>query len=282
MKLALSGHSGFELSMTLYEGKLAVRKSTNDRNKWSRLKAQIDRQRVASDIYHFKTPDIYFVCEGAMFVVMEYIPWMTPCDFLMSSHRHNVAWFAEEILNYFDHIFTKVGPFDNNRLVTKAIDCLNVIGKNTMVTNENFEKIKLMVDVYVDDLFHMTDREDHLFSCHGDFTLSNLLVNPDTREIAWLDFLDGFNHSALVDLAKLSQETRYLWSLRFKSEPVDNIMCNAYRLSLSWVVDPILEMLRSKVEPAVVGKYLFLNDLRLLQHEKDPQWVNAIIESMGE
>lgn len=72
-------------------------------------------------------------------------------------------------------------------------------------------------------------------ACHGDFTLSNVLVltplsgdglplspraqTKDTFRIALIDFLDSFVESPLADMAKLCQDLKYGWTLRLLSTP---------------------------------------------------------------
>jgi hypothetical protein len=48
--------------------------------------------------------------------------------------------------------------------------------------------------------------------CHGDLTLSNILFKG--RTLYLLDFLDCYVESPLQDIAKIRQDTNFLWSLQ--------------------------------------------------------------------
>ncbi len=64
-------------------------------------------------------------------------------------------------------------------------------------------------------------------NCHGDLTLSNLIVDP-INGITLIDFLYTYLESPLQDIAKLSQEFVYGWSFRSEAETVrikSKIMC---------------------------------------------------------
>jgi len=50
--------------------------------------------------------------------------------------------------------------------------------------------------------------------CHGDLTLSNIIVNIDEKKIILIDFLKTFNESPLQDICKLIQDLRLYWSSR--------------------------------------------------------------------
>ncbi len=64
--------------------------------------------------------------------------------------------------------------------------------------------------------------------CHGDLTLSNILFKKDN--IVFIDFLDSFVDSPLIDIVKLRQDTYFKWSLDLVSEPYDEIRLN-------WLLD---------------------------------------------
>jgi thiamine kinase-like enzyme len=55
-------------------------------------------------------------------------------------------------------------------------------------------------------------------NCHGDFTFSNMIVS-ENGDICLIDFLETFLETPLQDIAKLMQELKYYWSLRYLSSP---------------------------------------------------------------
>jgi hypothetical protein len=57
--------------------------------------------------------------------------------------------------------------------------------------------------------------------CHGDLTLSNVLIAPEGDRIALIDFLDGYVDSSVVDMAKLRQDTLFGWSMQIAPDVFD-------------------------------------------------------------
>ena len=51
-------------------------------------------------------------------------------------------------------------------------------------------------------------------SCHGDLTLSNIIINFDLKEIILIDFLKTYVDSPILDICKLIQDLRLYWSAR--------------------------------------------------------------------
>ena len=54
--------------------------------------------------------------------------------------------------------------------------------------------------------------------CHGDLTLSNIILNKKKNSIILVDFLHTYNDGIVQDLAKLVQEFYLGWSSRYLSE----------------------------------------------------------------
>ncbi len=50
--------------------------------------------------------------------------------------------------------------------------------------------------------------------CHGDLTLSNIIINQDKKKIILIDFLKTFKETPLQDICKLIQDLRLYWSSR--------------------------------------------------------------------
>ncbi len=59
--------------------------------------------------------------------------------------------------------------------------------------------------------------------CHGDLTMSNIMIANDASAIALIDFLDSFIESPLIDLAKLRQDTRFRWSALMTETAIDRL-----------------------------------------------------------
>ena len=53
-------------------------------------------------------------------------------------------------------------------------------------------------------------------TCHGDLTFSNILFSDS--KIYFLDFLDSFIESPIIDIVKLRQDTCFKWSIMLESQ----------------------------------------------------------------
>jgi hypothetical protein len=108
--------------------------------------------------------------------------------------------------------------------------------------------------------------------CHGDLTLSNILVAPRPSgesgvKLVLIDFLDAFVESPLADVAKLCQDLKYAWTLRMTNSSAD-----AMSLLL------VLRRMFQRLDGSLMGERWYqqyfllmfiMNQLRVLQYSKD-------------
>jgi aminoglycoside/choline kinase family phosphotransferase len=108
--------------------------------------------------------------------------------------------------------------------------------------------------------------------CHGDLTLSNILVQEHQGDrIVLIDFLDSFIESPLADLAKLRQDLVHGWTLqmlRSRDDFIDGVRLYVLhrRLYERVVLAPFA------AEPWFAFGFFFfsvVNQLRVLQYSKD-------------
>lgn len=52
--------------------------------------------------------------------------------------------------------------------------------------------------------------------CHGDMTLENIIIKNDN--LFFIDFLDSFYDSWILDIGTLLQDVQVMWSYRFNNE----------------------------------------------------------------
>ena len=112
-----------------------------------------------------------------------------------------------------------------------------------------------------------------LGKCHGDLTLSNILVAPTNAgdagvKLVLIDFLDAFVESPLADIAKLCQDLKYAWTLRMTAHT------SADPMSLLLVLRRMFRRLNESFAQEKWYKEYFLlmfimNQLRVLQYSKD-------------
>lgn len=281
--LNLKGHSRFTTKLVSYQGKLAVMKSAPTAELYRRLEEQVLRQASSVAIYsEFKSPEVLVVDEQSKSVTMEYLPYPSPIHFLRTASLGERQWFYGEVIKYFDHLIDKsaVTLFDQKIFEAKIRSTFSNIALQRVEEPETLSCIRDVCKKFVGRVKEMTDEYDYIVPVHGDFTLSNLLVDPGGK-IYWLDFMDGWNHSVMVDFAKIYQEIRYGWSCRFQNEATVKYWdYHALMEEMALWLDR--KFFRSDKDGKVFRAYCLLNDLRLLQYEKDPVYTDWIIRKIEE
>tara|TARA_Y100001963_G_scaffold160229_1_gene269249 strand:+ start:6584 stop:7312 length:729 start_codon:yes stop_codon:yes gene_type:complete len=99
---------------------------------------------------------------------------------------------------------------------------------------EKYEKVKnLSKQSPCKDVFNkIENRIDEIFLsmcndnipigfCHGDLTLSNILIRKNDKNIFLIDFLDSFIESPIIDMVKIRQDTKYMWTVSLYRGSID-------------------------------------------------------------
>lgn len=274
METALRGHSPFKVE--LVNG--VVRKSASSLEDFERLSRQLRRQLHMDEIYdRFKTALPLKIDKDSMSVEMEFIPYPSP---IFCAHTH-----MEQILNHLKGYFCyknnvcKRTPLDQNAFVDKVRSTYKNIQKFPNRTKVEIDALEAVVPRFIGTIY---DREliDNIDPCHGDLTLTNMMYDAKEDEIYCIDLLDSWNHSVYADLAKLNQEVTYEWSLISLNSELSVEQGRAYGVLLRRIRDEII--LSYDRKPKTVIAYSILNDLRLLQYEKRPEFRLRIIKSICE
>lgn len=102
--------------------------------------------------------------------------------------------------------------------------------------------------------------------CHGDFTLENMIVS--NGELYFIDFLDSFSDTVLVDISKLLFDVRYFWSSRHikRRALVKNIFVENY----------LTEKSLYKTYHDQINCLVILNTLRILPYAKNKKVANYL------
>ena len=200
---SLKGHSGcsvFLCSHKKHPSKQFVRKISSSIAYNQRLLAQSKKQEnFTSNIAIIKRPKILKsgYIDELFYFDMEYINGNLLCDHITTSDISTVMPYLEALKKYF------------------ACDkSINVDNYQLLVENK-INEIKAKVsgyDQYYDYVLSNDWKKIPTNSCHGDFTLENLIVSND--KLYFIDFLDSFIETKLLDISKLLFDLRYFWSNR--------------------------------------------------------------------
>lgn len=81
---------------------------------------------------------------------------------------------------------------------------------NSVTCDEEIEKLKTrflqLMNMHWDDTMYTVSMRTGI--CHGDLSLSNILITPDGR-VKLIDFLDVFLESPIQDIVKIDQDIKY-------------------------------------------------------------------------
>ena len=115
--------------------------------------------------------------------------------------------------------------------------------------------------------------------CHGDLTLSNILINPGNRKLYLIDFLDNFVETPLQDIVKLRQDTYFFWTLSMCNFKFDKIKIT----NILYHFDKIISQYFQKYNFYKYYKYFqILNLLRVLQYSKNKKIIESLTKYIYE
>jgi len=221
--LNILGNSGCDLKLCHNNGVATIIKSTNDMYYLERLKSQCDKQKIFSKnntLREVTTPEIINEVRGktSYSFEMEFVNSLDFLSFIERSDVNDVYKAIDVIVEYID-INIKLSSMKNigkDVIFNKYLSVKNIFLKKKVL---GFE------DIFV-DFENRIKRLDNFVNipigpCHGDLTLSNILVNK--KKIVLIDFLDSFIESPLIDIVKLRQDTNHSWIFNMVDFNVDYV-----------------------------------------------------------
>jgi thiamine kinase-like enzyme len=207
----LIGHSGCEIY--LKNDSVLVKKSANiDYNK--RLSVQISKQS-SFESNLIDTPKILstYIFQDLFVTEMEYINSLKLSNYIHSKPINNILHIFSILNSYVEKNLKNSSTYVDLKKIQIKLDQLN---QNHIINSTNIcDKIKVQ-------LHNMKIPQGY---CHGDLTFENILIKDE--KIYFIDFLDSFIQSPLIDYAKLYQDIYFKWSFRnSKRNTLRNIKLN--------------------------------------------------------
>lgn len=257
--MILQGHSGCKLELYENENLLKVRKSSPDLAYNVRLKDQAEKQRKFENLL-IKVPLV--LSEGyddqIYWFEMQYIHGQKLSEWLMKNPFEKTRGIINQIgLSIAEKLNSETIPIENSKIQAKLL---------SLQKNEVINRLGL-----IDKLNHKL-QELHIPSgyCHGDLTLENIIIDKDDN-IYFIDFLDSFINSPLLDVAKLYQDFYFLWSFRNNNSALSKIKVEY--LEKFWSHQfPIFETFREEINFLYI-----LNLLRIIPYSHSAQLTNKLI-----
>lgn len=237
-RISIRGHSGTTVRVEeTSQGAVVVKAS--DRSGSDRLRAQISKQRRAredNNLSFVRIPRILAERDepSGYAVTMEYIYFQNPVDHLNGVSVAGVRRLGEMLI----------------RLVGSELQQSPLTTVSSEVFHQKLDEIARRLSAglhYHDYAPHIARLHGWLAEtgslslpvgrCHGDLTMSNVLISPGTDKLALVDFLDSFVESPLVDLAKIRQDTRFRWTALMADQMIDRVRYGQIMTQLDRVID---------------------------------------------
>ena len=283
MEPKIVGHSGCRIQIIRDGRQLVVRKTTDQPAYFARLKKQAEKQEsffaeCASE--SFSTPRVLRRIETPECVgmEMEYIYGRTFVDYFENAPYTAPERFCDRIIAFLEHEFA-ASPMQTvppALMAEKWASVVRAIADNALLKHD--DDIAALQRESEPLFRHAAPRFWPIGVCHGDLTFSNLLFQEG--RIFLIDFLDSFVESPLMDLVKLRQDTRYLWSHLLCREDFDRIKS---KIILSEIDRRVWEHFAGR--PGVASGYRELqcmNFWRILQYAHDPEIIRYLKERIAE
>lgn len=190
-----------------------VRKHSASPSYNQRLHYQINKQKLFSNLTfkNIDAPKVTAVNYGDLYSFdMEYVSGSSFNEYFSKANIGNINFVLESLFGYFDLLIFNIQYYKPKVSQKRLIEKIESLENRTNYLND-LKFLKTVVyetELYIPQTF-----------CHGDLTFSNIMFH--NNRIYFIDFLDCFIDSFLVDLVKLKQDLFYYWSLR--AQNIDNI-----------------------------------------------------------
>ena len=229
-KIEVEGHSGCYIDIKKENDVLVIDKYTKSDKYIPRLKAQFDKQELASKnniTNNIIVPKIIKSDEswpGEYHGIMEYVYGKNFVQFFEYADKMTIDKFittiCEFIRNEIESSTCEI-EYETDELHKKwksvKKNMLNIYKEDSQFYPSIMNIIKLC-----DEIFKPVMKFENFYigKCHGDLTFSNIIFRDN--EYALIDFLDSFIESPIMDIVKLRQDTKYKWStLMYNSKDYD-------------------------------------------------------------
>ncbi len=222
----LGGHSGCQIYLMEEDnGNTFVRKISRDKGYNERLKVQSEKQSA----FHgepIKTPAVLrkgYTENGLFFFDMEYIQGITLAEYIKTMEIGKVRGLVESLVSSLipqTEISYVPGAEEQTRNAINTesdTDVQSIFNKKLSGLRQALSTHNNPIINHALDLLgaHDWSRVTHS-PCHGDMTLENIIVKND--KLYFIDFLDSFYDSWILDIGTLLQDVQVMWSYRFQED----------------------------------------------------------------
>ncbi len=283
MEIEVKGHSGCNIDIVREGNDLFVYKSSHDKEYLSRLLLQADKQREASkkEYQHMRIPQIFNVEQDAehVSIKMEYVYSRNFIEYFETAGFEQIQYFIDALILFIErelkvsamqHVSTSMTMDKFNGVEKKILS--NPLIKDDPSIKDLLQKSRKRIDTLCEQSFI----DIPVGFCHGDLTFSNILFNGNNYYL--IDFLDSFIESPLMDIVKIRQDSRHLWSQLMYVKPYDKLRLKIICEKIDNEIDRYFS--RYEWYKRYYNDYQLLNLLRILQYAKGAKVVEYLKEEI--
>lgn len=159
---------------------------------------------------------------------MQYVNGKLFFDEFEKISKANLDGYIHVLIDYLNSCRNNVWQLMSPRELTKSID-------NKLFSLRENSRFRQLIDFAIQ--YNLASKYPNLECgfCHGDLTFSNILFVGD--QLCFLDFLDSYIESYVMDIIKLKQDLQYHWFLNVL--PIDE----TYRARIIQIFDYIWDAL---------------------------------------
>lgn len=210
VNLKLTGRSGCDLEIIEKSNEFLVRKTSKKTTYNQRLILQAKKQKAFINDSFFLAPKVFSIIddETTSFFDMEYVAGEKYSDYLVRISKQELDRFIDSIISYIDNNLANsiIKKADQDIFINKALALKKELGDSNK-----------QINILLDQLIKKTPFTPVPHGgCHGDLTFSNMIFSGE--KVYFIDFLDSFFDSPLIDIVKLRQDTCFYWTLLIDTE----------------------------------------------------------------
>ncbi len=259
-----SGLSGCKIEL-LNGNTLRKHSSSKDYN--DRLKIQVKKQSLFSHfvLNNIDTPNILKVNENSIFSFdMEYVCGYSFDEYFTHISIKEVDNIVDSLFGYFDFLI------DNSKIYNQQLSKSILLKKINSIDNYRKDFLNYLTNKISDIEFKIP----YSF-CHGDLTFSNIIFHP--RRLYFIDFLDSFIDSYLIDFSKLKQDLYYGWNL--KIQDINNLRIKQVYNYIWYKIENRYESHINRIEFKIVDVINFLRIEPYLTCNRNRVILDKILET---
>ena len=279
MEIEVKGHSGCNIEIVREDNDLFIYKSSRDTKYLPRLVMQAEKQRKAAqeEYQHVRIPNIYNVEQDAehVSVKMEYVYSRNFIEYFETAGFEQIRYFIDALIRFIEKELSgsPMQSIPTSTTMDKFLDVERKINANPLLKDDpDIKEILLKARKRMNILCEQPTIDIPVGVCHGDLTFSNILFNGNNYYL--IDFLDSFIESPLMDIVKIRQDSRHLWSQLMYVKPYDKLRLKIICEKIDTEIDRYFS--RYSWYRRYYQDYQLLNLLRILQYAKETKVVDYL------